>query len=219
MRRSAKLLGVNKNTIASRMRFLAEQAKLNHLKFQTKHSKAYLQFCSIQFDEMKSSEHTKCKPLSIALAVDNLKRKILAVEVSEIPADGHLAEIARKKYGKRENNRERGLARMFKSLKPIVATQAEIMSDSWTTYSIHVNHTFPDAKYLQVLSRKGSIVGQGELKKVGFDPLFSLNHTAAMIRANVNRLFRRTWCTTKKKERLLDHLMIYVDFHNRVLTG
>jgi hypothetical protein len=29
-----------------------------------------------------------------------------------------------------------------------------------------------------------------------------------MLRANLNRLFRRTWCTTKKPEGLIDHLSI-----------
>jgi hypothetical protein len=61
------------------------------------------------------------------------------------------------------------------------------------------------------------VVGQGELKKVGRDPLFSLNHTCAMLRANLNRLFRRTWCTTKRIDRLEAHLWIYVRFHNEVL--
>jgi len=43
--------------------------------------------------------------------------------------------------------------------------------------------------------RRECVVGQGELKGGGFDPLFSLNHTCAMIRAHVSRLFRRTWNT------------------------
>ena len=55
-------------------------------------------------------------------------------------------------------------------------------------------------------------------KKVKFDPLFSLNHTFAMLRANVNRLFRKTWCTTKKPQRLADHLALYALYHNEVLT-
>jgi hypothetical protein len=55
------------------------------------------------------------------------------------------------------------------------------------------------------------------LKKVGFDPLFSLNHTAAMIRANVNQLARRTWCTTKRPENLLARLYTYLHFHNTQL--
>jgi len=62
------------------------------------------------------------------------------------------------------------------------------------------------------------VVGQGELKRGGYDPLFSLNHTAAMIRANINRLFRRTWCTSKRIDRLEGHLLLYTDYHNRVLV-
>jgi len=38
-----------------------------------------------------------------------------------------------------------------------------------------------------------------------------------MLRANVNRLIRRTWCTTKRIDRLVDHLTIYADYHNRLL--
>ena len=167
---------------------------------------------------MKTSEHSKCKPLSIALAVDNQTRKIITFEVSQIPADGLLAKIALKKYGFRENKREEGLRKLFQTLKPVVAESSTIMSDEWGTYRGHVKRTFPNANYKQVKSRRGCVVGQGELKKTGFDPLFSLNHTCAMIRANVNRLFRRTWCTIKKRERLIDHLSLYVNFHNQVLT-
>jgi hypothetical protein len=58
------------------------------------------------------------------------------------------------------------------------------------------------------------LTGQGELKVGGFDPIFSLNHTCAMLRANINRLFRKTWCTTKKMEMLEHHLAIYALYHN-----
>ncbi len=40
-----------------------------------------------------------------------------------------------------------------------------------------------------------------------------------MLRANINRLFRKTWNTTKKVEALIDHLWIYVRYHNAVLVG
>ena len=77
----------------------------------------------------------------------------------------------------------------------------------------------PNISSLQVRynGQKNAAKAEGELKKLRFDPLFSLNHTCAMLRANINRLFRRTWCTTKKKERLEQHLAVYMDFHNRVL--
>ena len=61
-----------------------------------------------------------------------------------------------------------------------------------------VNTYFPQAEYIQFKGKKSAVSGQGELKKVGHDPLFSINHTFAMCRGNINRLIRKTCCTTKK---------------------
>ena len=58
--------------------------------------------CSeIVFDEMETFEHTKLKPLTIPMAVEQGTRRILAVDVGKIAAKGHLAEISLKKYGPR----------------------------------------------------------------------------------------------------------------------
>ena len=40
-----------------------------------------------------------------------------------------------------------------------------------------------------------------------------------MVRANINRMLRRTWATTKRRERLEAHLALYMQFHNEVLTA
>ena len=58
------------------------------------------------------------------------------------------------------------------------------------------------------------IAGLGELKKNGRDPLFAINHTCAMLRANINRLFRRTWCTSKSLQHTQDHIDIFIDYYN-----
>ncbi|EQC44199.1 hypothetical protein [Bacteriovorax sp. Seq25_V] len=47
---------------------------------------------------------------------------------------------------------------------------------------------FPEAEYRRYKGGRGCIAGQGELKKLRFDPLFTLNHTCAMFRSNINRL-------------------------------
>ncbi|HLT21984.1 MAG TPA: hypothetical protein VKZ84_01005, partial [Bacteriovoracaceae bacterium] len=73
----------------------------------------------------------------------------------------------------------------------------------------------PRAEHIRHKGGRGCIVGQGELKKLARDPLFTLNHTCAMLRANINRLVRKTWCTNKKIERLKMHLDIFIDFYNQ----
>jgi len=171
----------------------------------------------IEFDDLETFEHSKCKPLSVTLAVEHKTRRILGFEVSQMPAKGKLSRLALKKYGPRKDERAGARERLFQKIKPLIHDEALIKSDENPHYISPVRRHFPNATHERHKGQRGSIVGQGELKKVRFDPLFSLNHTCAMLRANVNRLFRRTWCTTKLPERLSLHLAMYVDFHNELL--
>jgi hypothetical protein len=172
----------------------------------------------IQFDEMETHEISKWKPLSIALAV-NPQREILGVVVSRMPARGPDAAKARAKYGYRKDERRKGLVELLNSLRPIVKDDVRILTDEKTLYKTLVRQIFPNAQHDTFKGRKGCVVGQGEIKKIGRDPLFALNHTAAMLRANINRLIRRSWSVTQKPERLLDHLYLYMSFHNRILLN
>jgi hypothetical protein len=172
----------------------------------------------VQFDEMETHIHTKLKPVSIALAVDEKKRKILGFTVSIMPAKGLLAEKSRQKYGQRPDLRVNGLEQLFNQIKPAIDPKANFLSDSKPLYPKYVKKHFPEATHKTVEGKRGCIVGQGELKKVNYDPLFMLNHTCAMIRDNVKRLSRKTWCTSKTIEGLVNHLHMYVHYHNTVLT-
>jgi len=166
---------------------------------------------------METFEHSKLKPLSITLAVTK-PRQILGAFVASMPAKGLLAKKAVEKYGRRKDERKKSLHALFKTLKPIVSKTALFQSDQNPHYPKVLTEHFPEATHLTVKGLRGCVVGQGELKATSWDPLFSLNHTAAMLRANMNRLFRRTWCTTKTPQGLRDHLALYIDFHNQLLV-
>lgn len=216
-RRAALLLGINRKTVVRKFRFLALQARESQKEWLK--SLELNPLSLIQFDDLETSEHSKCKPLSVALAVDPKTRKILSFQVSSMPAKGHLAKVSQKKYGPRPDLRPMGWNALFLSLKPIVHPHSSWLSDENPHYPRHLFRHHPEASHSTVKGRRGCIAGQGELKKIGFDPLFALNHTCAMLRANLNRLFRKTWCTTKNQAGLRDHLALYVDYHNRVLTA
>lgn len=209
------ILKIDKKTVDRKVKFLAAQARIKNLL----HSQKFKPTNNVQFDELETFEHTKCKPLSVALMVEKETRRILGFEVSHMPAKGRLSKIALKKYGKREDFRRAGLVSLFKKTQNQITNTATITSDSCPRYPSLVRQYFPKANYNTVIGKRGCIVGFGELKKTGFDPLFSLNHTCAMFRANINRLARRTWCTTKKRENLRDHIDIYVNFHNEKLIN
>ena len=215
-RRAAKILNVNPKTVVRHFRYLAEQARTGHQIWMSRYHKSPLQL--IQFDDLETSEHSKCKPLSVTLAVDQNRRKILGFRVSQMPAKGLLVKKALKKYGHRPDRRPEAWDSLMKYLQPYVCSDATWTSDENPHYPKYLRRYYPDAKHVQVKGGRGSITGQGELKKLRYDPIFSLNHTCAMLRANLNRLFRKTWCTTKSVKGLVDHLSIYVHYHNRELT-
>ena len=170
------------------------------------------------FDDLETIEHTKCKPVTVTLLVESETRKILGYSVARIPAKGHLAKIARKKYGVRADLSRKKRALLFRRMQPYISSKAEFHSDQHQDYPVQIKKYFPQASHFAYKRMEGRVAGQGELKKGGFDPLFAVNHTLAMLRANINRLIRKTWCTTKKLSALDNHLAIYVDFHNSVLT-
>ena len=215
LRRSAKLLHLSRTTVARKLVYLGKISRDELLATNLNRPKSTV----VEFDDQETSEHTKCKPLSITLAVESKTRRILGFEVSQFQAKGHLARIALKKYGPRKDTRALGRKRLFKTLKLLVSETATFKSDQNPFYPADLQKYFPRAQHLAFKGERGSVTGQGELKKVRFDPLFSLNHTCAMTRANVNRLFRRTWCTTKLPSRLADHLAIYAVFHNKMLES
>ena len=99
----------------------------------------------------------------------------------------HLAATTRKKYGLRPDHRRKYLRRLFKQIESKISAKTTSYSDKHPYY------------------------------KPIIDKLFPLNHTLAMLRANINRLIRKTWCTTKCPHRLRDHLTIYISVHNTIL--
>ncbi len=151
------------------------------------------------------------------MLIETGSRRILGFRVGRIPAKGLLVARSLKKYGLRMDERKSMRRSLFAEMKPFLSDCVVIKSDENPHYPRDVKRFFPGGYHQTFKGRRGCVVGQGELKAGGFDPLFSLNHSFAMIRANVNRLFRRTWNTTKKPECLALHLALYVFYHNQVL--
>jgi len=214
IRRCAMILDINKNTVLSRVIYLAKKARVENRDFlkQLKNTPV----TQMQFDDLISSEHTKMKPLSITIAVNSKNREILGLRVSKIPAFGLLAKKSRKKYGYRKSTHIQEADILFKSIKEAISDNVLIESDQHKRYPELVKKYFPAAQHKRYKGKRGAVVGQGELKKTTYDPLFVINHTCAMLRANINRLIRKTWCTTKKAEMLQNHLDIFMLFYNKI---
>lgn len=212
-RRAAAILGVHPITIARKLVRLDRAAHKETIKGHKRQGPVE----AVVFDEMETFEHTKCKPLSLALAVEDGTRRILSIQTSQMPAKGRLAEISRRKYGYRKDHRRAGLDRMFEAVKQVAIDDPSLKSDQCPRYPAAARAHFPGSVHTAYKGRRAATIGQGELKRGGHDPLFSLNHTAAMYRDNVKTLARRTWCTVKRPDRLQALLNVYAYIHNELL--
>ncbi len=212
-RRCAFILGVRRPTIARKLVKLSKVARSMHAQS--------LKECPLTdvviFDEMETFEHSKCKPVSICVAVEKKSRRILAAEIAQMPAKGHLAKISRKRYGRRTDKRPQSIRKVLNIVKIVSSDNLTLRSDECPRYPKYVREILPFARHEVFLGRRGCVVGQGELKRGGFDPLFSLNHSCAMFRDNLKCLSRRTWCTTKKVRNLQMRLDLYICFHNMLI--
>lgn len=212
-RRIAKILKIDKKTVHRKVIFLGIQAKkYNHL-----YRDKLVKIKELQFDDLITKERTKLLPLTITGVVDTRTRMILALEAGKIPAFGHLAKSSRKKYGPRKSEQKKTLKAAFEKVKGLVDKDALIKSDEHKLYPEFVKKYFPNSNYQRYPSIKGCVAGQGELKKSAKDPLYCINHSFAMMRDNMNRLVRRSWCVTQNLEMLQHHLEIYIKYHNTQL--
>ena len=213
-RRCARLLGIDRKTVARKMIKMAEQVRTVRAASDKKRAAT-----TVIFDELETFEHSKCKPVSVAIAVEDPSRRIIAARVAQMPAKGRLVKVALERYGHRKDCRRRALREVLQTVKDTYPKLDLLKSDMCPRYPKRVREFFPGITHLTFKGRRGCVVGQGELKEGGVDPLFALNHTCAMFRDNLKRLSRRTWCTTKKIERLQDLVDLYAHYHNQVIDG
>jgi len=210
-RRIAIKLGCTRKTVARKIKFLAQEARKKNTAWLESRPELYTQ---VQWDELITFEHTHLKPISVAVMCCANQRDIIGFGLAQIPANGLIAKRSKEKYGPRADRSGGMRRRVLRELKPYVAPDACFTTDEHKRYANEIKSLYPESTHVQHPSVRGSLTGQGELKRTGFDPLFKINHTMAMLRDNIKRLARCTWCTTKRMDALEDILAIYMHFHN-----
>lgn len=213
LRRSALNLDVSYSTVYRRFLWLMELAKIKHSEF----IKSLKDVNVLFIDEMETIEHTKLKPVTIPMLVDE-NRRFLGVGVGRIPAKGRMARFSELKYGKRPDESTEKIRALF-NLLPQDFKPHVVASDGKKAYSGLIQDRFPEVPHSVFIKKKTKVTEMPFLnqQKKKFDPLFSVNHRCAMIRSDLKRFVRRSWCTSKKLENLLGHLTIYACYNNKLV--
>lgn len=211
-RRIALQYQASRNTVARVIRRVAEFIRIVELSERQMRAPEV----SVYFDEMETFIHARANRVSIMLAVSD-RRRIVAFDFAEFPAVGKLGRKGRKKYGPRPDRRPAERCNFFVRLQGLVEPTCILKTDEHRAYPKLVKAYFPHAEHFRFKAMRPRYGDYGELRQGGFDPLFTINHTAAMLRDNVKSLSRKTWCTAKKMGGLRDVLTLYAYYHNRYL--
>ena len=212
-RRIARDLAISRTTVARIIKWLSI--------LKAEENERFLEALGIQktiyIDEMKTFIHSQCRPVTIAMAV-NEHYKMLGFEISTVvPNSRRLIRIATKKYGKPKDNSTEGFVKLLRSIAPLCNEQTTIMTDKHPIYANLIKKNLTFKQHCRYKSKPAAIAGQGELKEKGKDPLFPINHVFAETRSRVARLARATWCTSKTIQGLADNLTVYMHYHNTVV--
>lgn len=210
-RRMALVLGVNLKTIVRKFLFMGKLARREH---ERRIESGELKTSHAQFDEMETFEHTRMKPVSVALAVRAKTGEILAAQCAPTAYKGPLAAQAREKYGPREDQSGVAIKKVLTTVGLCSALVFALTTDADPRYLNQVRRELPTATHHSIKRR---FVKRG--RRNAEDHLFTLNYTAAKIRNDLSRMGRKTWITTKKLERLQVHLDLYVAFNNKYLIS
>ena len=211
-RRLAKLLKTNRKTIARKFEWLARWARREHLS----QLRQFENSTHVQLDEMESFEHTRLKPLSLCMAVEPDKAKLIDIQVGTLNYKGRLANFAFSKYGFRKDTSEDACLRVLEGIRNCGIKEVEITTDGKNSYPKLIKKILPEARHSAVKIQKISMVQRlfRKGRRNENDPLFVLNYMAAKIRHDLSRMARKVWVTTKKASCLQAHLDLYMAYVN-----
>ncbi len=203
-RRCAILLKIARLTVSRKFTFMARAARRAHLRFL---ADGKIKSSYVQFDEMETFERTRLKPVSIALAVRARTGQIICARVAAMNCHGHMAGVSQKLYGPRVDTRGRACDNVLKTVSSVAKKLITVATDGKAAYGPLIKKAMPHARHKVVVGGRKRVRGAP-------DPLFRLNHTCAKIRADLSRMARKTWSTTKRMWALQYHLDLYIAFNN-----
>ena len=156
-----------------------------------------------QMDEIETFErHRVLRPLTVGLLVDAESHYVMAFAVGRMRSRGSSSPGSRRRrevfealHGRRPSESGKVVRSCLRRLR---GGRVQLLTDRKPLYATAVAALFPGGEVEHVTI-------SGKLPKGPANPLFVVNHAAAMARYGMSRLIRRTWCTTKDRRRLRLH--------------
>ena len=195
----ARVLKVNVKTVEKYFIRESHEACKKNLKDL---DEGLIQTSYVQCDEVQTFEHSHKRPLGIQLAIRPKDSTIVSIKVCRIPMNAVRASRAEKDAYAKISNRTQKKTELALDLEKALTGQKRVQSDGKYFSREIINKVVSGVDYQSSPHRQ--------------NPLWRLDKAVLMMRQNVSRLRRSTLATTKRIERLQNHLDLYLQYHNEL---
>ena len=217
LRQIARVVGCKRATVEHRLRLLSAQAREFHRRVLAEAMARGGLDGSFQLDELETFEtDRRLMPVTVPVLIEKRSYFVVHVETAPLPPRGRLPEPKRKLkaelerlHGKRRSGSRAAVKSTLQVLSKLLPAGAllNLQTDRKSSYRSLVGQLFQ--------GRLGAHVRESSKRSRDYsNVLFPINHTLAMMRDGVSRLVRRSWAASKRRERLEQHLWIWLVYRN-----
>lgn len=215
MRRIALLLGCDRKTVPRTIARLVERIKEQHAAFLSG-----LQTSYVMMDELETYMAAHWQQFSLTMVVrakpqTNPRTGKRVYQVLAFGAARHTTTMIG--YPWVHHERATVIPQVLQAVAPSLKARATIATDGATEYPKWIAQHLPGVKH-EVHVAKNPATSHKASKSV-YDPLFAINHTFARLRADLPRLHRTTWTTTKSLAEFERHVWLWVAWNNGYEVG
>ena len=211
LRQAARCLRVARRTVERRFVWLADHAAHYH----GNRLRGALVSGPFQLDEMESFESNRYQPVTVPVLIHRKTFFLVAAAVGPLRRKGRMTRRQREKrcehealHGRRPSRSDAAVRRVLEALRPLTAAASPVIldSDHKPLYGRLGREIFGDRFRWRVHS--------ASTRRDRTNPLFPINHTNARLRHFLARLRRRSWCVSKRRRALEDHLGVVALWSN-----
>jgi transposase-like protein len=211
LRQSRRLLHMSVRAVQAKALKLGRTAHRLHLNL-SKHLQAGRTYL---LDEEETFETKSIWPVTMPVLIEKDSWFVVASDVGSIrrlAAGGtarRAAQDADENGSPRQDESPRAVAQVLTELANRVPEGPLVLcTDAKSTYGPIARRIFGD--------RLTHLQTSGLAPRTPSNPLFAINVTLAMTRDNLGRLRRRTWLVSKRRERLANHMSLFVAYRNYI---
>src|SRR5262245_41631109 len=203
LRQAARVLGVARCTVEHRFLWLAEHAGWFHANRLAALDGPFM------LDELETFEANRYQPVTVPVLIEPRTLFVIASAAGPLRRKGRMTATQRRRraeheaeHGRRPTHSAAAVRTVLERLRQGAAPDRPVVlhSDRKPLYESLGRHVFGG----RFVWRPHSASARRDRR----NPLFPINHTNARLRHFLSRLRRRSWCVSKRRTRLQQHLQI-----------